>query len=287
MDCNNISLTSDNSVYPAGAAPAQKILSRDLMNKLTPLVSLRDCVAMTRVCRRWKEIIELDKRLISEVMFGKKQWEQIPGVTDVGEEPILTHAQRARLFDRLKELCPFFNKPDPIQAHRFQNKITNGFWETFRVILIPGQINGKDTDINLINTFKKALEYITGDSDSAFRTKTAGRSYFLIVSLDVIPGSRRTSHEKKVSLLDPHQFRVPNPLEAAIMTFVLNLGPSLEGKGFFFGQDGGGWWTYMATDTLFEGGRLVVGAASPVGSWVYDIYDGNGDVGAAAVAEVV
>lgn len=271
-------------VYPAGEAPAQTLIDVVIRDWLMPELSFSDCIAMAHVCREWKSIIDpcLDDKFFSEFVFGKTQWEQVPGVTDVGVEPKLTLDQKARLIAKFKRVCPFFNKPDSVQPHRFQDEKIKRCWQTFRAILIPEVINGIPVNINLINhvfSFEKKVEdprgrlfkHIIGDKKYDYRTKSSGRSYFLIVSLDVVPGSRNTDYPTKYSLVSSKGFRIPTPLEAVISTAVLNLKPKV-GDDYFFGTNEGrmrdnSWTfrfcTFTATDTFLDDRyNVIFGAAS-------------------------
>jgi hypothetical protein len=295
------------SSYPMGEAPAQTLQKDVIRSNLMSLLSLRDCAAMARVCKQWKNFIqpELGNHHLSEVIFGKKQWEDIPGIYDVGEEPVLSDDQKARLITKLKRCCPYFNQPDNIQPHRFCGKTNNKFWNTFKIILIPEKINGQPVDMDLIGDlfrFEKnkkdpnwvnqqtVFDYINWNvnSDRPMKNK------FLIVSKDVLPGSRGTRYEKKVELVLAEGFRVPKPLEALIMNVVLNIGPSKEGKGYFFGKKGGQHWTFMVTDTMDDDGFdisfVCVGAACSDGlqvrkSPIDDVMKFK-SIGMAAVAEI-
>jgi effector-binding domain-containing protein len=283
-------------------------LSKDLItSKVMPNLSIQDCGAMAKTCRAWRRAIigtcteatkqvlsPMDQKLYDTIVFGKKDWEQY-GI-EVGEEPPITW--KIRLLTEFKGLCPFFNEPDPIQPHRFQGRKNNRMWETFKVILIPNTVDINDIGITFSfeKTEKKAnddgtvFSYIAGDQNSDYRTEKAPKSKYLKVALDVIPRSRKTTYEKKVELLEPKGYRVPTPLEAVIKNVVLNIGPSKDRKGYFFPKGGNGqYWTYTATDTLFNNRRLVVGAASAAGPLVFNFYAGGdfSNVGVAAVAEVL
>ena len=269
-------------------------LIKDVM---APKLSLQDCKSLSKVCKQWNGVFTqqvLEEKLLDDVTFGKKKWLQVSGVSDVSDDPILNQAQKTTLINKLKEKCDFFNEPDNIQPHRFQKSTNNRFWQTRLVILFPEKINREPVDINRMGRIfsfekegdaKTVFDIICGNENEEYRNRPATRTYFAIVTLDVIPGSRRTSHEAKENLLHPKGYRVPTPLEAVISNLVMNLGPCQKKEGYFFGKEGK-WWTYTATDELFNGYRLVVGAASSSGPGVDPDY-GNAGVGAAAVEEVL
>jgi hypothetical protein len=71
------------------------------------------------------------------------------------------------------------------------------------------------------------------------------------VPKDVIPNSRGTTHEKKVSLLESKRFKVLTPNDATTALSTLNLGPTKKKKGYYFSREGH-YWTFMATTATTE-----------------------------------
>ena len=283
-------------VYPASEAPTQKMVGDVLVDVVGKELSLPDFAALARVCKAWQTMIQpnIEKKLLEEVSFGKDKWLSIPGVWGVSEELALTEAQKERIIAKLKGNCEFFNEPDSTQPHRFQNDKIKRTWQTQKLIFFTETINGEPRTINSQNSlfhFIKevdngtAFEYITGGKEDAFRNQPAPKSYWALVTLDVVPGSRRTTHEKKESLLTCKGYRVPTPNEATTSNLIMNLGPSKEKKGYFFGRKGV-YWTYTATTELYKRYRLVVGAAAPSGLAATIGCDRTSDLGAAGVVEV-
>jgi len=272
-------------------------------NIADPNLSVSDCGSLAKVCTQWNGVFTqefLEKKLWDHTVFDEKKWLQVPGVFVVSDDPALTPVQKADLINKLKQKCDFFNEPDNIQAHRFEGSTNNRFWQTRLVILFPEMINGEPVDINRMGrlfSFEKAddanaemvFDYICGDENEEYRNRPATRTYFAIVTLDVIPKSRGTQHEEKENnLLQPKGCRAPTPLEAVISNLVMNLGPSQEKKGYFFGRESK-FWTYTATNELFNNWRLVVGGASSSGPKLNSsyYYDAGSNVGVMAVAEVL
>jgi len=282
------------------SVPAMSLKNDVLLGALAPCLSFPDCAVLRRVCSEWASVFTneiLDEILFDRSIFDEKKWRQIPGVNSVSPSPYKTDPELKKDYiKRLKSPCDIFNEPDKIKRHRFENPTNNRIrriWETRRVILIPEMINDELVNINRINQILgfaranktgTAFEYIIGKETDEYRTKVAGQTRYLEVTLDVIPGSRCTTHEKKENeLLKPKGYRAPSPLEAVISNLVLNLGKEKE---FFFGREGT-WWTYTATEELFGRWRLVVGAASPLGPEVGHSPDDNSFVGVAAAVEVL
>jgi len=263
---------------------------------IAPHLCARESASMAKVCKLWGLIFteRCDEILYDTCVFDEKKWLQILGVNSVNGGSIykVDPELKKDYLKRLKSPCDIFNEKDPIQAHRFEQRKSILFCDTRRVILIPEMINDELVNINRIGQILgfanaktgKAFDYIIGKETDEYRTKVTERTYFVEVTLDVIPRSRATTHEKKENeLLKPKGCRAPSPLEAVISNLVLNLGKEKE---FFFGQEGR-LWTYSATDELYERWRLVVGAASPLGPEVRYNYDDNVLVGVAAAVEVL
>jgi hypothetical protein len=142
--------------------------------------------------------------------------------------------------------------------------------------------------IDIIND-GTVFDVIVGDPNSDFRTEKAKKSKLLVVSFDVVPGSRNVDHEKMVKLIESKGFRVPITREAVIMILVWNIEPSKKGEGYFFGVEGGKYPTCIATDTFFEERRLYAGCATSSGLGVHngylrDVIDRG--IGMAAVVDV-
>jgi len=265
--------------------------------EITPRLSLRDYASMAKVCSQWGLIFTeiCDEILYDTCVVDEKKWLQILGVNSVNSiSPYKVDPELKKGYiKRLKSPCDIFNEKDNLQAHRFENRINKPlFCDTRRVILIPEMINDELVNINRINQILgfaranktgTAFEFIIGEATDEYRTKVADRTYFIEVTLDVIPGSRGTMQKKENELLKPKGYRAPSPLEAVISNLVLNLGKEKE---FFFGREGQ-LWTYTATDELYESRRLIVGAASPLGPWVNCYCLSNVNAGVMAAVEVL
>jgi len=271
-------------------------LPDEMLVDIAPHLCARDCARMAKVCKQWGLIFTeiCDERLYDTCVFDEKKWLQILGVNSVnnGNTYKVDPELKKDYLKRLKSTCDIFNEKDKVQAHSFEERTSILFCDTRRVILIPEMINDELVNINRIGQILgftnaktgTAFEYIIGKETDEYRTKVAERTYYVEIALDVIPGSRCTTHEKKENdLLKPKGYRAPSPLEAVINNLVLNLGKKKE---FFFGKEGK-YWTFTATDELYGKWRLVVGAASPLGPTVNAFNDDYDDVGVAAAVEVL
>lgn len=277
------SMVQHNFVNPAREVLAQQIAEDVLVNGVTKEFSLPDFVALSRVCKAWYTMIQpnIDKKLLEVVSFGKDKWLNIPGVWDVSEEPVLTEDQKKVIIAKLKGNCEFFNEPDLVQPHRFQNDKIKKTWQTQKLIFFPEKINKEPRTINtqnrLFHFIKEvdngtAFDFIIGNEKDAFRNQPAPKSYWALVTLDVVPGSRGIIHDKKVSLLTCKGYRDPTPNEAITSNLIMNLGPSKEKQGYFFGREGR-FRTYTATTELYNSSRLTVGTAAPSEPLVNSRYD--------------
>lgn len=278
-------------------APAQTMTADVLVDVVGKKLSLPDFAALARVCRGWQAALQpnIEKKLLEVVSFGKDKWLSIPEVRDVSEEPILTEAQKNWVIAKLKGTCEFFNEPDPIQPHRFENEKIKRTWQTHKFIFFTETINGESRTVNyqnrLFHFIKKkddgnAFEVIIGDEEEPFRNQPAPESFWGLVPLDVAPGSRGTPHATKESLLKNKGYGVLTPNDATTTILILNLEPSKDAKGYYFGREGKNR-TYIATTEVYHTWRVVVGAAAPSGPTVSGSFS-NDDcgVGAAGVAEV-
>lgn len=288
-----------------------------IRSKIMPKLEIEDCGAMAIVCKQWNHAVAkprqigtvegtkegmsaLDQKLLEESIFGKRKWEQIRGVVDVGEEPVLTEKQKMELVAKLKEPCQFFNEPDTIQPHRFQGKNNNRTWKICMVLLFPETINLETRTVNLsdrVFSFEKEGEHesvfdeIYGNKDAVYRNKPARKSYFALVTKDVVPKSRATAQAEKIELLTAKGWRMPETAnEALTIVLILNVGPSQAKEDYFFSRkEEKELSTCTATAEIsHDGYPLVVGAAGRQGTGV-SIYtfDSCRVVGVAAVQEVL
>ena len=199
--------------YPSSEAPAQTIVEDVWVHGIGKELFLRDFIALTRVCRAWQKVIQpnIGKKFLKEISFGKDKWLSIPGVFSVSKEVAFTEDQEKAWIAKLKSECVFFNKEDRIQPHRFQNDKVKKTWQTQKLIFFTETINEQPRTINsqnrLFHFIKEkndgtAFDYIIGYEKDAFRNQPVPKSYWGLVTLDVIPGSRATTHDTKESLLN-------------------------------------------------------------------------------------
>jgi len=215
--------------------PIFTLLPDTIYKEIVPKLTLSDCVAMARACKQWSIVFSgiPGDRIYDRVIFDEKMWKQIPGIESVSTYEV-DPDKKEELLKRLQDPCDIFNVPDPIEPHRFQERTDNRFWETRLVILFPKEINGKPVTINLIGELhrfggakisEEAFPFnIFNDSeDREHRKKAAEGTYFAEVCLDAFPGTRDTSHQQKMDLLEPTTYRIPSLLEGAIGNLVIKF----------------------------------------------------------------
>lgn len=263
-------------IYPSSEAPAQTMVQDALVSCVGKELSFPDFAALALVCRAWKEMIQpnIEKKALEEVLFGTDKWLSLPGVWSVSEEPALTEDQKNAIIAKLKSPCEFFNDKDSVQPHRFQNDKIKRVWQTQKCIFFTKTINGEPRTINsqdrLFHFIKKVYNgsafslIVGGKKEDAFRNQPAPKSYWGWVTLDLVPGSRGIIHNEKGRLLTDKGYRVLTLNEAVTSNLILNLGPSKEKQGYFFGRERP-YWTYTATTKFYYNVRLIVGAADPSG----------------------
>lgn len=166
---------------------------------------------------------------IPPMAFGKELWEKYLG--NVGEEPPLPKD----IDNIMKSSCPFF-------SWFFSNKRVE---ETHMLILIPKTVNGKPLTLNYLGDlvrypkqgkatqctyYEKNIAYVD-DSHNMREAKSQSpqRSYWVLMTRDVIPGSRNKSYDDQVRLIKEFgqkakvSYEVPNLLEAVTSILVEHL----------------------------------------------------------------
>jgi len=276
-----------------------EMLKEVLFGAIVPHLSLQDCEAMTRVSLQWRSVFNeaLDEKLYDHVVFDEKKWRQVPGVESVSEYKV-DPEKKGEYIKKLKLRCDVFNEPDVTQPHRFQKSTNNWFWQTHKVILFPEKINGQPVNINSIGklfSFEKenntgtVFNYINGREDDEYRNLSLQMTFYLEVSLDIVPGSRKPPYEVKAGLVKSKNCRVPTPLEALISNVVINIGSLQKKEGYYFGTGKvGEIYTFTMTDMkIKKNWRLVVGAASPAGLRIIIDYGDPSSIGVMAVKQVL
>ena len=142
---------------------------------------------------------------LNRVCFGKSLWAQYFG--DIGEAPALPSA----IHSILTGPCPFWEG----------RKV----YETHLLVLIPARVNGAPFSLNLLGELIQTpqggghrTEYRIYNSDVAEQLGAASpaSSYWMLMTRDVLAGSRDKSYAKQQALVaDYADYALPSSLEAA------------------------------------------------------------------------
>ena len=142
--------------------------------------------------------------------FGAEEWRRYFG--EVGAEPDLP----SNIGDILNSACPFW----PDRAVK----------DTHLLVLIPATVNGKSFSLNLLGELVRrpqgggySIKYRVYASDvrEPFGAQSPGRSYWVLMTREVLEGSRMETYENQQSLVAEHAertqlpYELPGALEAA------------------------------------------------------------------------
>ena len=209
---------------------------------------------------------------------GKSEWTDYFG--DVGEEPPLP--------DDLDELmhspCPFW--------------LGNQIKDTHLLVLIPEQVNGKALTLDYLG---ELIEQPQGSGHGtkyrgdwyakyvrpSIGSQGSGSSYWVLMTRDVLPGSRWKSYADQCKLVEDHAARtglayeLPGALEAAV---VMLLHYVRSGERLYSDNP----WTYTrCRDKDKDGDPVAVGGFSSGGISLYNfIYDHCTDHGVAGLRKL-
>jgi hypothetical protein len=149
------------------------------------------------------------KPLLPAMTFGKELWAKYVG--DVGEEPPLP----PDIEKILQSPCLFF------PGKRVE--------ETHLLTLIPKTVNGKPLNLDFLEELVKhpkqgqatKYEYYLGEIKKQYGSQSLPRSYWVLMTNDVIPESRYKRYEDQIRLLNEKSqkaqvvYEVPQLIEAA------------------------------------------------------------------------
>ena len=152
----------------------------------------------------------LSQTTLPSQAFGAKAWSQYFG--EVGVEPSLP----ADINTTLSGACPFWPGKQVKDTHL--------------LVLIPAKVNGKPYSLNLLSELIQhpkggghATQYRTyGDLlKEAYGTQSPGRSYWVLMTREVLEGSRSKTYADQKALVSGHAkrtqlpYELPGALEAA------------------------------------------------------------------------
>jgi len=144
------------------------------------------------------------------IAFGKKKWETYFG--DIGEEPPLPK----NIDTILDSTCPIWK----------DKKVR----ETHMLVLIPTSVNKKPLTLHSLGELVKSPKEgnVTGYKyiGKYYGNKTAPKSYWVLMTREILPGSRNKSCKDQLTLLTDLaknakiDYEVPTALEATVCTFL-------------------------------------------------------------------
>jgi hypothetical protein len=208
-----------------------------------------------------------DVRLLALKSLGEVEWKHYFG--EVGPAPDLPR-DMATILD---SACPFW----PGQQVK----------DTHLLVLIPAKVNGKPFTLNLLGELIKSSKgggsetqysYYTSDVQSQVGNEAPASSYWVLITRDVLPESRKKTHAAQKKLVSAHAsctglYEMPKAMEAAttILTHYVCAGERLYGNVS---------WTCTRCQELIRCGSsnypVVVGSFEPSGFYVgcsyYDDY---------------
>jgi hypothetical protein len=213
-------------------------------------------------------------RTTSHMTFGAKEWNKYYG--EVGEEPAL---------------------PDNIEATL---DASCSFWpgkkvkDTHLLVLIPVKVNGHPFSLDRLRDLiqrpnngghKTQYRWYASDVEERFGATSPAASYWLLMTRDVLPGSRGRGYRDQEKMIADHASRtglpyeLPKALEAATAILIHHV----RGGERLYSDNP---WTYTHCQEVifYESDEYpsVVGGFESSGLLVYnDDYDNNDDYGVA------
>ena len=198
--------------------------------------------------------------------LGKEIWERYYGA--VGEEPALpAYIEEEKM---MNSPCPFW------PGHKLK--------ETHLLVLIPSHVGGKPLTLNYLEELIQSLQgeghgtkyvYYWDEARAAIGSQSPGRSYWVLMTRGVLPGSRAKSYPDQCALVAKHAsgtglpYVVPGALEAAVVMLLHHV----RSGEFLYGASPV---TYTRCQEKVQDFQLVVGGFSSGGLFVdLDVYGRN------------
>ena len=209
-------------------------------------------------------------------VFGAAEWARYLG--EVGAEPSLP----SNIAEILDSPCPFW--PDRLVK------------DTHLLVLIPAAVDSEPFSLNLLGELVKSpksggyatkYRYYTSDTQAQHGAQSPGTSYWVLMTRDVLEGSRGRTYASQQALVATHasrtglRYELPGALEAAtvILSHYVRSGERLYPNSP---------WTYTRCQELVEwSGQSGISYPVAVGglsSRGIDVCSGNGDYRAYGVA---
>ena len=209
--------------------------------------------------------------------IDKSVWEHYFGA--VGEEPPLP----ADIDDILSRPCPFWD------GKKVKKKVN----DTHLLALIPSHVAGKPLTLDYLSELIKQPQgegygtkyrYYWDAAREAIGNQSPGKSYWVLMTRDVLDGSRNQRYEDQRKLVADHAnrtglaYEVPGILEAAVVMLLHHV---RSGERLYSNSPN----TYTRCQESVRNRQLVVGGFSSGGLFVrsYYFYDNFSDCGVAGL----
>ena len=204
--------------------------------------------------------IALKKAQLGNAVLDAPLWERYFG--EIGVAPALP----AGIEEILNSPCPFWEGKQVRDTHL--------------LALIPSRVSGKPLTLDYLGELIKSpkggghgtkYDYYSDAIRKAIGNKSPGRSYWVLMTKDVLPGSRWKSYEGQCALVANHAnrtglaYEVPGALEAAVVVLLHHV----RSGEFLYGRDP---WRYTRCRESVNNFRVFVGGFSSGGLLVNDLY---------------
>ena len=220
--------------------------------------------------QRFTGLIKAEAKQIEQTLhtykLGKEIWERYYGA--VGEEPALpAYIEEEKM---MNSPCPFW------PGHKLK--------ETHLLVLIPSHVGGQPLTLDYLGQLIKRPQgeghgtkygYYWDEARAAIGSQSPGRSYWVLMTRGVLPGSRAKSYPDQCALVAKYAsvtglpYVVPGALEAAVVMLLHHV----RSGEFLYGRDP---LTYTRCQEKVQNFQLVVGGFSSGGLYVYYLnYDYN------------
>jgi len=256
-----MSLTVGHNYNPTDQLPEEikldpiEQLPHDMILEIFSHLNDTDRAKCSQASKKWYYLANhpnLLKVIPPAIAFGKEKWKIYFG--DIGKEPSLP----ANIRDILKSPCPIWKG----------KKIR----DTHMLVFIPQTVNGKPLTKKSLGEFakkyfpstEKGYMYIWPELIDEKNDKSIDKSYWALMTKDVIPGSRNESYVKQQIIVSDLAkkalitYEVPESLEAAVSI----LSKYVSSRIRLFSANP---WTYTRCQDKVQGYQVVVGGFAPSG----------------------
>jgi F-box-like len=254
-----------------------KVPPKEIMHEIFSYLNAEELAKCLQVNKNWKVLANHEAlwnaptSTLPKNAFGKKQWAKYFG--DIGKAPPLSKS----IHKILKSPCPFWP----------EKKVE----ETHMLVLIPETVNGKPLNLITLGKLVKApkvvvkyshfqlslrkrdtqYEYIWDAVINEHGHQTTAKSHWVLMTKDVIKGSRNKSYTDQQALIAAFakrteiNYEIPNVLDTAICIFMYYIH---FGERLFYTANDQRIFTHCRETSSGRQVQVVVGGLSPAGLFV-------------------